>query len=152
MDRVKDRQEEIYAVVDQQIQAFVDEMTAWAKNELEYRQGTIKQYIEQEVKATAPALQDEDTAELVMANASDAMEKAVQRLMDKYLDTHIRHLAEIERKIEQFPIPDDIAQMSDQELTDALVAELGSYSMNVFQGSLSPETRDFLREVGEEKE
>jgi hypothetical protein len=149
--KLQERDEEAYAAVDREIRAFVDEMTTWGEQEITTRRDGIREYVEKKVTDVAPELKDDAVAEQVLANASKGMDGAVNRIVEKYLQGHMNHLISIGDQIQKFPVPDDVAAMTDDELSDTLVQELGAYSMSIFQTSLSPETRAFLRQVGEEE-
>lgn len=147
--KVQARQEEIFGAVDTEMRAFVTNLQDHGTKEFETRQATIRKHIEETLLADVPELKDPEKADTIMANASAAMDGAVQRLMNQHLAQHMEHMLSIERRINEYPVPEDVARMSDDELSQAMVDSLGQYAMLIFRSSLAPSTKDALRQVAE---
>lgn len=141
------RQEEIYAAIDGQIRLFIDNLSEWGGEQLHSRQDRLETHIQQRLYEVLPELQDEEVAELVIANAAAAMEEAIDIVMDRYLGQHIQHLVNLQTQIEQFPVPTHIAAMTEEELVAALQVELGEYAMSVFLTSINPAHTGAMHDV-----
>lgn len=139
------RQEELFIGVNDELRTFTENMQEWGVDQIQTRRQRVRDYIEKAVVAEVPELQDPDKTELILSNAAGAMDSVVTRIMDEYLSGHMALMANIETQIAQFPIPEEYQDMSEDELTQEMVNQLGIYAMSVFADTINPQTRDFLR-------
>lgn len=150
--KLQERQDEAYGKVSAEVEDFVTVMQAWGENEYETRKNRMTEYIEVKLKEEVPVLEDPENQEEILANLHDALNNIVDKVMMEHLRPHIEHVNSIDRQLREYPIPDDILNMDDLELMDALTNELGVYAMEVLRNNLDPETRRALiQSLGEEE-
>ena len=140
-------QEKLLGSVSTEMDSFVKEMSEWGGKEFETRRDRIQASLVDRLKKEIPELQNEDEAELIMANAQRAMDNAVNRMLTTHLSDHITAVNNIGNNLQTFPVPQEIGAMTDLELREALTQALGSYALLALRGSLNEDTKTLLREV-----
>ena len=148
--RVKEREEDVVKAVDLEAGLFVENLQAFTEQALADAVVNVQLHIEQTLADKYPELTDEETRTLVLGNATNAVESAVQRTVDERLGDHLQKLSVIETKLAQFPIPDPVAQMSDTELSEEMNRALAEYAILTLSQTLSPEAKDTLSRLAEE--
>lgn len=147
--KLESRKDEIFGAVDTEMRAFVTNLQEHGTKEFETRRAAIRSHIEKTLVADVPELKDPAKTEVIMANASAGMDAAVQRLMNKHLSQHMQHMLSIEQRINEFPVPDEVSKMTNDQLSQAMVDQMGTYAMLVFRSSLAPSTKETLKQIGE---
>ncbi|MCC6546779.1 hypothetical protein IT570_06380 [Candidatus Sumerlaeota bacterium] len=104
------------------------------------------------LEKSVPDLADADKTEVVLNNAHEAVNSAVERLISEYLKEHVDSINSIQEQITAFPIPSHIKDKSDDELRDAFSDILITYSTNTLKAGLNPQSRAFLSDLGNSPE
>ncbi|HNM47843.1 MAG TPA: hypothetical protein PKH51_12555, partial [Candidatus Sumerlaeota bacterium] len=117
--------------------------TMW-KDHIQNLDAQIYKRIEERV----PELADHEKAEVAITNAHQAVNAAIERLISEYLEEHVNSISSIQEQITNFPIPTHVKDKSDDELRDAFMDLLATYSTNTLKAGLSPQTREFLADLG----
>lgn len=146
--KVRERGPEFVDAFDAETKTFMENVkkmggTMW-KDHIQNLDAQIYKRIEERV----PELADHDKAEVAITNAHQAVNAAIERLISEYLEEHVNSISSIQEQITNFPIPTHVKDKSDDELRDAFMDLLATYSTNTLKAGLSPQTREFLADLG----
>ncbi len=146
--KVRERGPEFVDAFDAETKTFMENVkkmgeTMW-KDHIQNLDAQIYKRIEERV----PELADHEKAEVAITNAHQAVNAAIERLISEYLEEHVNSISSIQEQITNFPIPTHVKDKSDDELRDAFMDLLATYSTNTLKAGLSPQTREFLADLG----
>ena len=146
--KVRERGPEFVDAFDAETKTFMENVkkmggTMW-KDHIQNLDAQIYKRIEERV----PELADHEKAEVAITNAHQAVNAAIERLISEYLEEHVNSISSIQVQITNFPIPTHVKDKSDDELRDAFMDLLATYSTNTLKAGLSPQTREFLADLG----
>jgi hypothetical protein len=149
VDRFLERREDLQRAVEAETALLMADLGEFAEKTL------ADQVVNFEVKVTetfariAPQLNDPEKRDVIIGNASVALEAAVRRIVNDRLSDHINSLLHIEQMLLDYPVPEELKAMSDTELQQKLLDDLSAYAIATLKRTIGPETKQFLRELSE---
>jgi tetrahydromethanopterin S-methyltransferase subunit G len=144
------REEEITSKAYNQVETFLTNMTEFGTNEFETRRTRIEAKLIDRLKDEVPELRDEEQAETILANASLAMNLAVERTMNTHFRVHLESVNNIANNLTIIDVPDDLEAMDDLDLRTELTNALGAYATQALRQFLNKDSREFLRTLAAE--
>ncbi len=152
LSRAQGRQEDLMAAVDSELSVLMINLQEFTTEELADSTTEVELHLKKRLGDSFPNLQDEAKREVVLGNASTALEGAAKQVVEEELQSHIDSLSNIETMLIQFPIPDSLEQMSDEELSSEMQRALSNYAIIVLRETMDPRTKEVLSELTKEKE
>ncbi|MBN1515543.1 hypothetical protein JXA32_03130 [Candidatus Sumerlaeota bacterium] len=146
-DKSTERLPEFSAQLEKESKLLVDNLSAEAEKRLQNRSQSMVSWLEKVLKAELPEAADPEKAELIASNMQKAAQGALDRFLDTYLKDHINSTKELQRMIDEFPIPEHIQAMSDAELENHLTHVLGAYAVQKLASSDNPNLMEFFKQV-----
>lgn len=150
VEQVKGRQEEVTAELYKQVNLLMEGLRSHSEERLSAEVAGLEGKIRERIERDLPELKDKDQAELIMGNATLAVENAVQQLIADNLEVHINSLVSIGERINGIEVPPHLKEMSDDQLSEELTNALGNYAIVVLQAKMPNETRDVLKRIAED--
>jgi hypothetical protein len=135
---------EITAKLQQEGPALAQELSDEAKLRLSGRSEKMLTRLEMRLEEEIPQSADPKKAELILANGHKAAQSALERFLQTYIDDHLGTVTNLQSRIEQFPVPKHIHEMSDDQLRDYLTQTVGAYVARQISAARSPQMREFL--------
>jgi len=138
---------EITTKLEQEGRALVQELSAEAKQRLSGRSEKILSRLEKRLAEEIPQAADPKTAELILTNGHKAAQSALDRFLQTYLKDHLNSVTNLQSRIEKFPVPKHIQEMSDDQLREYLTETMGAYATRQMRAAQSPQMKEFLHSL-----
>lgn len=143
--KVPGRLPEIAVKLEQEGQLLVQELSAEAQARFSGRSEKMLNQLETSLAREIPQSTDPGKAELILANVHTATQNAFDRFVQTYLQDHINTATNFHSRIETFPVPERIQEMSDDQLSEYLTQTLGTYATVQLIATRSPEMKEFMQ-------
>ena len=138
---------EITAKLEQEGQTLAQELSDEAKQRLSGRSEKMMTRLEMSLAGEIPQSTDPNKAELILANGHQAAQSALDRFLQTYLKDHLSSVTHLQSRIEKFPVPKHIQEMSDDQLREYLTETLGAYATRQMSAARSPQMKEFLHSL-----
>ena len=138
---------EIATKLEQEGQALAEELSVAGKQRLLSRAEKMQIRLEKTLAKEIPQSADPEKAELILTNGQKAAQNALDRFLQTYLKDHINAVTNLQIRIEKFPVPKRIREMSDDELREYLTETLGAYATRQMRAAKSPQMKEFLHSL-----
>ncbi len=100
----------------------------------------LQNYATTKLKRDIPQLNDQDKTERMIANMGTAMNNVVERVMGEHFGAKVDMVVAIETELTNFPVPEKIKAMDDDQLSQYMNELMMSYVSQQFESILtSPE-------------
>lgn len=148
--RLQERQEDVVRAIDLESGILMNNLQTYLETTLADNVVEIEMEMKKRLNEMVPEMQDETKREEILAAAVGAVENAVNRSVEEHLGSHIESLVSIETQIHQVEVPTSIKEMSESELADEMNRALAEYAILILRQVLTPETKEMLRDLGED--
>jgi predicted house-cleaning noncanonical NTP pyrophosphatase (MazG superfamily) len=145
--KVSQRFPEITRVLQAEALGLIEELSNEAESRLTDRSEKMIDRLKKRLVEEVPEFGDEEKTETIMENIELATTSAMDRFIQAHFQDHIHAVSNLQVRIETFPVPDHIAEMTDDRLQEHLTETLGAYVTNQFSKTMSPQMKDFLRGI-----
>ena len=138
---------EITTKLEEEGQALAQELSDEAKLRLSLRSEKMLTRLEMSLAEEIPQAADPNKAELILTNGHKAAQSALDRFLQTYLKDHLSTVTNLQTRIEAFPVPNHIQEMSDDQLREHLTETLGAYATRQMSAARSPQMKEFLNSL-----
>jgi hypothetical protein len=145
--KVPGRLPEIAVKLEQEGQLLVKELSDEAQARFTGRSEKMLNRLERSLAKEIPQITDPDNADLILANMHTVTQNAFDRFTQTYLKDHINTVTNLHSRIETFPVPKRIQEMSDDQLSEYLTQTLGTYVTVQLVAIQSPEMKEFMQSL-----
>ncbi|MCC5874719.1 MAG: hypothetical protein JJU11_00740 [Candidatus Sumerlaeia bacterium] len=150
VEKAQGRSDDLAKAFELEVGNLMQELQEYGEDTLAKQVVTFELAIREKLSdALGEDIEDENLMIRVLDNAALAVENAVRRSVDKELADHINEIIRLEELMVNFPVPMEIKEMDDTQLSEFMISELGRYAVATLKVNFTTEQRELLRELSD---